>query len=68
LHDIIEAPLPAVCKQLCSTAVSCDLSEHSIARKNYMDCGVDFSVQATCSIIFSANTFVMMIILMLKCD
>jgi hypothetical protein len=51
LHNIIEVPLPAVCKQLCSTAVSCDLSEHSIARKNYMGCGVDFSIQATCSII-----------------
>jgi len=34
LHDIIEVPLPAVCKQLRSTAISCDLSQHSIAQKN----------------------------------
>jgi hypothetical protein len=51
LHDITEVPVPAVCKQLYSTAISCDLSEHSVARKNYMDRGVDFSVQGTCSII-----------------
>jgi hypothetical protein len=51
LHDIIELPLPAVCKQLCTTAVSCDLSEHSIARKNYAERGVHFSMEATCSII-----------------
>lgn len=43
--------MPAVCKLRCSTAVSLDLSEHSIAWKYYMNCGVDFSIQSTCSII-----------------
>jgi hypothetical protein len=51
LHDIIELPLPAVCKQLCSIAVSCDLSQHSITQKNYAERGVHFSMEATSSII-----------------
>jgi hypothetical protein len=37
LHHIIEVPLAAACKLGCNKAISRDLSEHSIARKNYMD-------------------------------
>jgi len=64
LHDIIEVPLPAICKQLCSTAVSCDLSEYSIARKKLHGEWCWFLHTSDVFHYFEADTFVMMSILM----